>query len=1588
MPNLLARPQKRRWMPASAAAAVALIVLGCYCNCSRGEGIAESKVQTGSPPLMSRHAFLQASSSLSPLSAQCSASSESSQTCSWADRPLPHDDGDPVQLLTRSLEQLMSGISTLATEQQQLQQQQQQQEQQQDHLDHNHERSDGSLQQGNGITLQAQSAGLSSALPSSSVQATPPTPAFTSLSPKTTTTTTTTSSSPTAAAGTTAASSAKAAHSSQHHQERLIPSYEQWRKRILEKQKGSTEQLERKQRRRKPYQESTIDVAVGEDELGFPFSNLEGSQPRRDRDGSEQDASLARQLGDGSDLSKLAGKGTTWIKAEYAKDPKDRFNHASATCAASVVKANKDAKSINAILNEGKDSYMLYKCDTRDKYFVVELCEEILVDTFVMGNYEFFSSTFKEFVVSVNRYPPRDDGWNVLGHFLARNSRDAQVFKPAVPQLATYIRFDFLSHYGREFYCPITLLRVYGATALEQLKQEEEEEKRQLIEQQRIRESLLAEERAREAKEAKEQEANEDDHHEGGVVSESDEDRNKEKETNGEAESEIPNAHSEQSTTIHGAQVQEVEIHDSASFPPDTSTIARDSTPENGHSSLDNQKSGCAHSSTSYDGDSPSASTPSMDFDEDSPNTSIFVNEGTRTKNDIADDEATLNQEEHSTEQKFITRDEEPTLHVESRETPDTTEPFPPLSPTSPASMQDEPEWHQGDLGVITIPQKAKPSYFPKLSNHKQMGTGQPNLNGGGTPGEANSGHFLPTSSQESVYKNIVNRLKALELNASLSQQYLEEQSNIFNEVLAGLEETSTQLVAHLNEANRRLESLGRKYDQLAYSFKAHLDIDSPRTKADLKDLSSQLHDLAAQVVLQRQLFVITILALCAILAFVAVTRNTTMPYTIVQSPLGSKFMSISGNRRDKFLRRVHSNLTNPALANGSSPAPTAPIPPQASHRNSFSKLSNDLDKRSDDMSEAVYTPPMSPMSPITPMPPTSRLGSEQDSRSDNVLSSSRIENVLRRSRAGSLASLVASAQRLEDSIRESEGGEERCEGGSDTTFNPQLNITTPEQRTRDAFDEYPNDVGHMSQDASPEPPISQGSPQFHAAERFLISRTPYPTPKNSYGAVCNDGGSGSIRDSCHRTLSFQQQASNQEFRSESPSFQMLPSSPGMAIDGVSSSMDAGHLSDADVAYLSRDMNVSRIDSNSPTPLTPIMPSEPRMVVSPVPSYSSSTYATCSGHNPRIASTTRPSTLRNEATFSIQSFTITEHGSNEEDSQPGFSTIHEKLESTTSLLQESALYMGSHQHSVDDHRPDLSLSSSHHDSQDGTAPLVHRFLMDNENQAMHNLEQQVIGQGEGLEEEEDKGFVSDSVIEGSKSDILRSSEEDTKTSRPIPPRQRGYQASTNLMGEWDLRHGVGEAPISSVQDPLPSDAPLATSPISNTSPAIVDAAATSTTSRSEVTSRSKRRSSYSVHRSQPSGSVLQAAHFKNKSTSAMVGLGLGFHAQENRQQLSPPQNRRESEDDHCVLSFSVELSTDDNGIKEAGRKERHADQGVEPESIDGEQAQVVPMFQQSSSTSLSASSSSQDSERSSCRNFGQKRGDEGDDERSPEVDHQ
>ncbi|KAJ3577608.1 hypothetical protein NPX13_g2955 [Xylaria arbuscula] len=167
-------------------------------------------------------------------------------------------------------------------------------------------------------------------------------------------------------------------------------------------------------------------------------------------------------------------EGFTYYRSKDAGTTcKERFSYSSFDAGATVKKTSPGAKNPTAILVENKDSYMLLECGRKNKFFIVELSDVILVDTVVIANFEFFSSMVREFRVSISdRYPVKLDKWKVLGNFVARNSRDIQPFLVENPQdWARYLRVEILSHYGNEYYCPVSLLRVHGLRMLDSWKQ-------------------------------------------------------------------------------------------------------------------------------------------------------------------------------------------------------------------------------------------------------------------------------------------------------------------------------------------------------------------------------------------------------------------------------------------------------------------------------------------------------------------------------------------------------------------------------------------------------------------------------------------------------------------------------------------------------------------------------------------------------------------------------------------------------------------------------------------------------------------------------------------------------------------------------------------------------------------------------------------------------------------------------------------------------------------------------------------------------------------------------------------------------------
>ncbi|KAI0480560.1 UNC-like C-terminal-domain-containing protein [Xylariaceae sp. FL0804] len=286
-----------------------------------------------------------------------------------------------------------------------------------------------------------------------------------------------TSSSPESAAQTSAEASAEATTSLQADLDAdgndlstgAFMSFEEWKAMMLAKSDPDT--LEARPRKAKEAPPADDFDSLGDEgEINFDFDAYSDkiSEIASSAKPSEQEPQSSKQVEEAQHDEGLV----RYRNKDAGTTCKERFSYSSFDAGATMKKSSPGAKNPTAILIENKDSYMLLECGMENKFFIVELSDVVLVDTVVLANFEFFSSMMRQFRVSISdRYPVKPEKWKVLGTFEARNSRAIQPFLIENPQdWARYLRVEILSHYGNEYYCPVSLLRVHGLRMLDSWK--------------------------------------------------------------------------------------------------------------------------------------------------------------------------------------------------------------------------------------------------------------------------------------------------------------------------------------------------------------------------------------------------------------------------------------------------------------------------------------------------------------------------------------------------------------------------------------------------------------------------------------------------------------------------------------------------------------------------------------------------------------------------------------------------------------------------------------------------------------------------------------------------------------------------------------------------------------------------------------------------------------------------------------------------------------------------------------------------------------------------------------------------------------
>ncbi|ERT01475.1 hypothetical protein HMPREF1624_02724 [Sporothrix schenckii ATCC 58251] len=700
------------------------------------------------------------------------------------------------------------------------------------------------------------------------------------------------------------------------------------------------------------------EIALDFDVLNEKVSEMAGSAsarpPDQYRDGSgggyRQDGSAADG---GNTASGSSGSGTGaqdeavvyadgatqyYRSKDAGKTGKERFSFASFDAGATVLKANKGVKNAKAILVENKDSYMLLECRTRDKHVIVELSDDILVDTVVLANFEFFSSMVRRFRVGVSdRYPVKADRWRTLGEFEARNSRDIQPFLIEHPQIwAKYIRIDFLTHYGSEYYCPISLLRVHGTRMLDSWKdsengrdgeddeelenQEQYEGNGQQNQNQNQYNQQLAEE------DRKQKQADEHAQHTQAetIAAPEASPAVDDSATNFSADADAhglggytpwnpvaaylglfnADAVCLPSVTPDGSSDSSVANADDSSA-PGSSQEQRRAMPVEAHAEINNQSSSETPEPASASSVQPPehASTPTH----------------TQTAAKRTSAESASNPPQSASTSSIASTASDASQPSQSSE--------PAASPSSPTAKAPEQavsaqpqsaKQKPGSVGSQQTPPTTTTVQTSHSRNRAASGgagaagsssqsggspsgsTGGSGYNPGATPGGGGQGSASTSSSggnnngastggaqspppppivQESFFKSITKRLQLLESNTSLSLQYIEDQSRFLQEALRKMERKQIARVdSFLDTLNNtvlsELRNMRQQYDQIWQSTVIALETQREQNQRETVALSDRLNVLADEVVFQKRMAILQSVLLLCCLALVIFSRG------------------------------------------------------------------------------------------------------------------------------------------------------------------------------------------------------------------------------------------------------------------------------------------------------------------------------------------------------------------------------------------------------------------------------------------------------------------------------------------------------------------------------------------------------------------------------------------------------------------------------------------------------------------------------------------------------------------------------------------
>ncbi|THY35071.1 hypothetical protein D6D01_01607 [Aureobasidium pullulans] len=630
-------------------------------------------------------------------------------------------------------------------------------------------------------------------------------------------------------------------------------SFEEWKKQNLAKVGQSPDHVGQKSRQDKAARDirpidNALDILGEDSEIELDF----GGFGRQDSPSSSSASAQPTVASEPTLRSKDAGKTC-----------KERSNYASFDCAATVLKSNAESKSAHAVLIENKDSYMLNICSSSNKFLIVELCNDILIDTIVLANYEFFSSIFRNFRVSVSdRYPVKPDRWRELGVFEARNTRSVQAFLVEQPLIwARYLRIEFLTHYGNEYYCPVSLLRVHGTTMMEEFRHQEELARGEISDD--LEESVMPDASASPAPEPPQEPLQSSKEADKSVAVES-----------ATPVEKLSDASVVQPSSGSAVTSTETEI-------PATTSLALSS-----------------NSSSEYKSTRTHSSSDTVVTDTQIQPQNITSSEILHTPQTTANSSMQTDHLTNATSKLLPTTPSSVPNSTGGEKSPE-RDVTPPAQTSSAATVSAKQSSQQAsaesssksDSTNSTVQASSNSSTPIKSTNsiHKPSSAAS-EVQQKPVTSTVSSAHSNPTT-QESFFKSIHKRLQMLESNATLSLQYIEEQSRILRDAFIKVEKRQIKKTeAFLENLNAtvfaELQDFKQQYDQLWQSTVIELDNHRDQYQREILAVSARLSIVADELVFQKRMAIaqMTVLMIClSLVLFVRAGGGASLDIPIIQ---------------------------------------------------------------------------------------------------------------------------------------------------------------------------------------------------------------------------------------------------------------------------------------------------------------------------------------------------------------------------------------------------------------------------------------------------------------------------------------------------------------------------------------------------------------------------------------------------------------------------------------------------------------------------------------------------------------------------------